>query len=219
MWTGTIRRLQFRPWMEFYDYRSFNLPGRSDVLERVNVNLGYYQANYVALLAAALLYVVVRHPWFLLGLIAEIALFVYLFWYRTTAIVFASTPVSRRDLAIAYAALSTTVSIAFGGWTAVNTFAMALVGILLHAVFRTRSLKARGTAFIDMLTSKPHSDAIRPSDEVDGAAALQGSAVSGIPPSAEQLANQAQFKSQFRATMRAKYLNPAGANHHSSKNA
>lgn len=202
-------------WSEFADHHGINLPQRRDIPERLNVNLGYYSSNYLCIIATFFLYVIIRHPWFILGFALESALFVYLFWYRTQAIVIGSRPVSRRDLAIGYAVLATTISLLFGGWVSVKTFALAVTLIMLHALLRTRSLKARGTAFIDMLTTKPHSDAVHSGSGTGqlrhsmSAGDLFASTTGNTPTNGfepQNNANSDAFKSQFRASMRQKYL-------------
>jgi hypothetical protein len=77
-----------------------------------------------------------------------------------------------------------------------------------------------GTAFLDMLTSKPHSDAIPTStsnnnihhdtfDSVSNHSSSANSTSSGSGSTVQPTSQQEQFKSQFRASMRAKYLRKA----------
>jgi len=215
MWNNSsVRPIQFRPWQEFFDVHAFTVPTKpAEVYDRVNMNLGYYSYNYLLILSITLLYVCFRHPWYILGFIFELSIFTYLFYYRKQPIVLLDRPVSRRDQAVGYAIVATVINLLFAGWTSVCTFAFAVTIILIHATFRSRSLKARGTAFIDMLTTKPHSDApIHSStshnnihDAFDSTASNHhhtNSNSSTIQPTSQQ----EQFKSQFRASMRAKYL-------------
>jgi hypothetical protein len=146
MWNNaSIRSIQFRPWSEFTDIHSFSLTSkRSELYERVNVNLGYYSFNYLSIIFVTLLYVCIKHPWYILGFIFEVSIFAYLFYYRKQPIVFMNRPLSKRDQAIGYALVATVINLLVGGWTSVCTFAFAILLILIHASFRSRSLKARG---------------------------------------------------------------------------
>lgn len=149
-----IKRLQLRPWSELTDYHGMSLPvNRKDAYDRFNVNLAYYQANYLIYIAISLLYVCFHYPLFIIGLMLQVLLFTYLFYYRTHALVFAGTTVSRRDLAIGFSIIATLTSTLFGGKTFAYTFALSILLICIHSVLRARSLNARGTAFIDVCTA------------------------------------------------------------------
>ena len=127
-----------------------SIPGKRDAYDRLNVNLAYYSANYIICIACSLLCVCLYYPLFIIGLLLQSTLFVYLFYYRTNSIVFAGTTVSRRDLAIAFAIISTLISTLFAGWTFIHTFSFSIALICIHGLLRARSLNARGTAFIDV---------------------------------------------------------------------
>lgn len=202
MFSTQVKRLQLRPWSEFFDYKSYNISSNTrEYIDRLNINLAYYRVNYIIILFISLLYIIFYYPLFILSIIINTSLFYYLFYYRTSSISFSGMTVNRRDMAIAYTVFSILISIAFAGWLFINTTLFMIVWICLHAILRSRSLNARNqTSFIDLITTKPHSDTIRSNDN-DMSYSSSTDSLNTIKN------NNNNFKSEFRASMRAKYLN------------
>ena len=88
-------------WSEFLELNSFKLPATDDYANRVQVNLTYYQANYLGI---ALVHCVVAcffRPLFLLGLGIIVAGGTYLFSVRKTPLTLSGAKVlSKKEVLI-----------------------------------------------------------------------------------------------------------------------
>jgi hypothetical protein len=70
-------------WKEFSDVHAFKIPQQVDYTRRLQVNLQYYMANYIAVVVGHLLVVCFNRPLFLHVLTFILVTAVYLFNVRT----------------------------------------------------------------------------------------------------------------------------------------
>lgn len=192
------------------------MPDQRDYVDRLAVNMQYYQANYLFVVFANLLLVCFWRPLFLLGLMGIVGAAVYLFSVRKTPIQVAEGKVlSRKETMLAYGGFSLLLCLLFGGSHSILGLAIAALMILLHSSFRQRSLKSKVNVGFSNLVSGKSEDG---PDDIIGALADEenppGSARGGANDlsrlsasrSDDLLSQQARDRAAFRATMRSKYL-------------
>lgn len=172
--------------------------------ERVQTNAGYYQANYLAIVLLCLAYVCLARPVFAVVLALSAAGGYYVFAVQQGVLVVGGTVVSRQRMAAAWLALSLVLFLAAGRVTFLVMLLVSLVVVLLHATFRRRSLKARGSAFVGGTTPlgaafKSLDDALHGSDDDDDeeTVAGAGSGDAENPYARRQQAQQQQQQQQF----------------------
>ena len=196
---------------EFFDTSGFSVPSDGDALnERVQTNVGYYQANYMLLVVVFLVYVCLARPVFAVALAASVAAGYYVFMVQQGALVVGGTVLTRQRLAAAWLAASVLLLLLAGGLTFLWVLLVSILFILVHSVFRKRSMKARTTTFVAGTTPlgaafKSLDDALHGSDDEEtvggaGSADMEGAygvgARSGAAPHQQQHFQQQQQQYQ-----------------------
>lgn len=218
--------------------------------ERLMANLGYFQANYTAVIASFLTLTCFFRPVFFLGLLLIIGIGYYLFALRDTVlqpIIINKRALNHREILLSFITISFSVCLIFGGFTPIWAVFYALIVILVHAIVRVRAKNVGGSNlnfiqfFDEEKKGKLEDEADdTPSSNIDVEAAAQSESHSSSSPlpstendvssssfthrgatsapantfSEPPVANEAgsttdqqqQFKNQFRANMRNKYL-------------
>merc|ERR1711977_223051 len=123
---------ELRPWKEFWQSGEFKRP--SNLEDRVTTNFIYYRSNYVIVVIGALILSVMSCPttivMLLIGLVAS-----------------ALALVLSENTGVAATVLGLTALIS--GRRLLLGLLVGLVLVLLHVVFRTRSIRSRLSATID----------------------------------------------------------------------
>jgi len=229
---SSLPKPTFRSLSEFFDVSSFSWPPSptSEFVARINVNLTYYVWNYIALVALAFIYTAFHRWYFVVCLVLVLCCGVYIFRVRRTALVVAGRQFSRQEVFVLYVVVSLIIGIWSGGVAFIVSTIIALCTILLHACVRQRSVKARAVSvwsFLkrDLLSSKDEEGTEDDADadpemgrgggrgEDGGVGGSMGVGLNGNRGGrggdGEQeilKREQAKFRSNFRASMRAKYL-------------
>jgi len=190
------------------------VPKQPDLYDRVNTNLLYYQANYLAITVLTLIITCFFRPIFLIGLSVIIGSGVWLFRVNRSPIVVQGKVLSKQELAIGYLVASFIVCILFAGTASILALSISILMILLHSSFRKRSMKSKvNVGFMNLISgsgkSEEEPDDDGPSngtvDEENPSPDLSSRYGGGFS-SEQMLAEQQRARSQFRASMRAKYL-------------
>ena len=207
-------------WSEFFDFSQFSAPPSptSEAIGRINVNLTYYWWNYLIFLTLAALYTSFNRYLFLLALAFTITTALYIFSPRRPALLIAGRQFSRQEIFVCWSATSLIAAIWSGGVYFVASMLVALVVIVVHAVLRQRTMKAKVVSFFSFLRQGKGEEGEGEDDSVDGSDPEMGRGRSsagggggGGDREQEILKNeQAKFRSNFRASMRAKYLSQGG---------
>ena len=209
-------------WGEFFDFNNFSAPPSpgSEAVARINVNLTYYWWNYLALLSLAAVYTIFNRYLFVLALAFTVSTAVYIFSPRRPALLIAGRQISRQEVFVCWCATSLVACIWSGGQHFLLSALLLLVLVLLHALLRQRSMKAKAVSFLSFLRQgKGEEGEGQDDDSVDGADPEmgrgrpdRGGGGGGGDREQEILkSEQAKFRSNFRASMRAKYLKEGGS--------
>jgi hypothetical protein len=67
-----------RPWRDFANKDEFSIPGKLEALSRVSDNLSYFNSNYVALVAAMSLYILITNLSFMIGMLVCAATYYFI---------------------------------------------------------------------------------------------------------------------------------------------
>eukprot|EP01006_Ploeotia_vitrea_P044561 TRINITY_DN66837_c7_g1_i4.p1 TRINITY_DN66837_c7_g1~~TRINITY_DN66837_c7_g1_i4.p1 ORF type:complete len:240 (-),score=91.29 TRINITY_DN66837_c7_g1_i4:1259-1978(-) len=200
------KSLTLRPWSEFFESSRFSVPSMTDdeaYSQRLVTNLVYYQANYLLLACLCLLYVCIARPRFLVIVLLVAAAGVYLFRVRRAPVEVGGRLVPRYQVFAVYAGVAVVMLLVAGGMQAIAALGVSSLIVLAHSSLRKRSLKARGTSYIDRVTgSTPIGSAFKALDEYDS----DGPNDDEENPAPAVRSEQAKFRSNFRAKMKAKYL-------------
>ena len=212
-------------WSDFFDLNSFSAPPSpaSEAVGRINVNLTYYWWNYLALLSLGFLYTVFNRYLFALALAFAVCTAVYIFSPRRTALLIAGRQISRQEIFVCWCATSLIACIWSGGYHFLLSTAVTLLLVLLHATLRQRSMKAKVVSFLSFLRQGKGEEGEGEDDSVDGDPEMGrgrmdgggGGSGNGYGNSGDReqeilRSEQAKFRSNFRASMRAKYLKEGG---------
>ena len=138
----------FRPLGDMLDVNAFKVPAAEDAWPRVQVNVTYYWLNYLAVFGVGLLILSLQHPTLLFASLSIAATGWFLFQMRTQPVVVGGVRLSDDQLRLLYLAASTLLFLYAGGWAMLYTAALCALVVLLHAGMRQRSVKARGSAFV-----------------------------------------------------------------------
>ena len=136
---------QFRPLSEFLDVSAFKLPTGDVLLERVQVNVGYYAFNYLLLYAVLLLFLSLQQPPLLFAAVAIAAAGYFVFAMRQEPLNVAGTRLTEAQTRLLFVSLSAAIFLYAGGWPMLYVTAVAALIALLHAALRQRSVKSRGS--------------------------------------------------------------------------
>lgn len=139
--TEKKHRLRLRSWSEFFDLNRIGVPDVRELEERMATNLLYYQGNYLAMFGAV--YVL---NWFFSILLVVVTFFIVgfgllLFEVRDQKASFAEQA--------AYTGVSFAAVLYCGGFTLVQSVLVCFLLVVLHSVFRRRSLKSRAFTWRD----------------------------------------------------------------------
>ena len=204
-------------WSEFFDFNNFSSPPSpsSEAVARINVNLTYYWWNYLIFIALAALYTTFNRPLFTLALAFTTCTALYLFSPRRPALLIAGRQFSRQEIFVCWCATSLIACIWSGGLHFAVSTLLALVVVLVHAALRQRTMKAKVVSFLAFLRQVKGEEGEGEDDSVDGGSDPEMGrgrlATGGGDREQEILKNeQAKFRSNFRASMRAKYLKEGG---------
>eukprot|EP00808_Paulinella_micropora_P015354 g73.t1 len=189
-----LDQITMRSWSEFFLASGFSMPTMPKLNERLQVNLVYYQANYLAIFVLFFLYTCVARPFVLIVLLLTAAGAMGL-QTMGDQIKMDGKPVPRQYTFGGLAAVSFCSLLLFGGASFIVALCLALLIVILHSVFRKRSIKSRTLSFFDMWLAKtPASNLMNEyEDEED-------------PEQSRARINNMQARTQFRERMRAKYL-------------
>ena len=140
--------LSFRPLGDMLDVNAFKVPAAEDALARVQTNVSYYALNYAAVFGLGLLVLSLQHPTLLFASLSIAAGGWYLLQMRTSPVVLGGVRLSEDQVKLLYLAVSTLLFLYAGGWSILYTASVCALLVLLHAGLRQRSVKARGSAFV-----------------------------------------------------------------------
>ena len=199
-----IKLPELRSWNEFFKFNGgFRYPDPEKLNDRVACNLLYYQANYLFVPALFLLYVVVARPIFLIALLLVAGGAVYLFQIRDQPFVINQKPLKPQQVKLIFGVGTLVILMLFGGTSCLVALLLSLLVVVLHATFRKRSLKSRGTTFVDLWRgTTPLGHAMRQYEQDDPEM--------GSPKQQEKMRQQqAEFRAKFTAKMRSKYMKKA----------
>ena len=207
-----------RSWSEFFDFNNFSSPPSpaSEAVARINVNLTYYWWNYLVFLSLAAVYTIFNRYLFVLALAFTTCTAVYIFSPRRTALLVAGRQISRQEIFVGWCATSLIACIWSGGYHFLLSTLLVLSLVLTHAALRQRTMKAKVVSFLAFLRQGKGEEGEGEDDSIDGSDPEMGRGRSdrGGGGDREQeilRSEQAKFRSNFRASMRAKYLKEGGS--------
>jgi hypothetical protein len=146
-----MKNVTVRSWASFMQPNQFSMPKPSKLYERSVANLVYFQANYFAVVLVFMLFVMVSRPWTILAVLVLAGLGFYLFSVRVSPIVIKRRAVTRKELRLSFGVFALLLLLVFGGTSALMGLALSAGIILMHAMFRKRSLQVKGSTFVDMV--------------------------------------------------------------------
>ena len=181
--------------------------------------MSYYWWNYLAFFAIAAVYTAFNRYAFILAFAFTTCSAVYIFSPRRTALLLGGRQISRSEVFVAWAATSLVACTWSGGYHFLLSTLLLLVFVLAHAALRQRSMKARVVSVFHFLRQgkggegegEGEDDAT--DDPEMGRGKLQADGTNRSSGDREQeilKSEQAKFRSNFRASMRAKYLKEGG---------
>ena len=203
-------------WSEFFDLSQFSAPPSpaSEAVARLNVNLTYYWWNYLAFLSLAAVYTFFHRYLFVLAVAFSSCTAIYIFSPRRPAVLLGGRQFSKQELFVCWAAASLVACTWSGGYHFLLSSLLLASLVLLHASLRQRTMKAKVVSFLSFLRQGKGEEGEGEDDSVDGADPEMGRGrldAAGGDREQEILKNeQAKFRSNFRASMRAKYLKDGG---------
>eukprot|EP00455_Lapot_gusevi_P044546 TRINITY_DN5576_c0_g2_i1.p1 TRINITY_DN5576_c0_g2~~TRINITY_DN5576_c0_g2_i1.p1 ORF type:complete len:189 (+),score=30.69 TRINITY_DN5576_c0_g2_i1:107-673(+) len=185
----------FRPWGEFFDGSGFSAPEGDTVRQRIVSNLVYFQGNYVIVLFLSVIYLCFSSALLFVLLPALLVGGVVLARrYHTLAV--GTNTLSRSQALLAYFLFCVLLSWLFAGSILFVFLLLGLLVILLHSAFRNRPLVGKAATFMEAWKESSDKHATNSDDEENPP-----------PRNHDQIRNeQQQFRAQFRAKMRQKYL-------------
>jgi hypothetical protein len=127
----TERGKNLRKWGQFCDRSKFLLPRPTQVLQRLKTNLSYFQTNYLIVFLVLTVYCVLTNPFFLFAVFSFLALYVYLFYWRSQPLKVGSHIVSDKEKTI----LVGTVTVIFFYIASVGSTIFWLLGVSITIVF------------------------------------------------------------------------------------
>lgn len=130
---------QQRPWTEMVDRSSFAKPDNlSDALSRIRKNLGYFRANYLAVLLGVVVLSMLYNPVSIIVLALLGSGWAYLFVIRVEPLVISGRVISDREKLVGMAAIS--ILIVFGitsvGSILISGVIVGFAAICIHGAFR-----------------------------------------------------------------------------------
>lgn len=130
---------QQRPWSEMVDRSSFAKPDNlSDALSRIRKNLGYFRANYMAVLLGVVVLSMLWNPISIIVLALLGSGWAYLFVIRVEPLVISGRVISDREKLVGMAAIS--ILVVFGitsvGSILISGVIVGFAAISIHGAFR-----------------------------------------------------------------------------------
>ena len=130
-------------------FEKFSHPNSDTYVRRLRLNLDYFKANYLALLALLLVYVCVARPLYILGLAAVAGGAYYLFFVRESPIVVGTRVVTRRETALGFAGAAYLVMALTGRGPFHVAVLLWVLFVLVHASLRTETISARVSKLVN----------------------------------------------------------------------
>lgn len=127
-----------RPWKELSNIHAFNIPhGFSDAYHRVQTNLSYFTMNYFIIALFVIFVSLLWEPISLIVFVVMIVAWLFLYFLRDNELVIFGRLISDK-LILTLLSIITLVALLFTGvtWNIVSSVSIAVVIVLLHAVFR-----------------------------------------------------------------------------------
>lgn len=144
--------LVLRPLPELFDVNGMSMP--SNPVERIRTNFSHYAANYIAIILLS--YLIVGFFYdnrFGMLLAATLASTLYLSYVRTAPVYIFQTRIGQDESRYVALFAGTAALLYFKSNMLLRATAIPAILILLHSAFRSRTLKSRGTTFVQDVKS------------------------------------------------------------------